>query len=412
MTEWLQRSRRFTTAPAEADAEADAPALLDERLLQQDRLATLGQLLSGIVHELNNPLTAVAGYAELMRGEHLRAPVRQQVKRISDEAARASRILKGILLFARGEDQARRPVDIVELLERTLSLRAYEFTVENIRLLREYEPGLPPVAANPTQLQQVFLNLLLNAEQAIRSRPRHGCITLRVRQPSAGGPLQVEVADDGPGIPRALLPRLFEPFFTTKPAGAGTGLGLSISRAILQEHGGEITVESQPGQGTIFRVELLPQVESVAQPAVPARPSPSPAARPGRRVLVVDDEPVVVQLIADTLRQQRFVVRAHTDSRRALAEATEKEFDLVICDMRMPELDGPALYHLLRQRKPDLARRLLFTTGDTLARDTMRFLDQVGLPNLPKPFHVDELRAAVSSALRSLETDTARLREG
>jgi PAS domain S-box-containing protein len=377
--------------------------LPEDKLVHRERLATLGHLLSGIAHELNNPLTAVTGYAELLRDLRLTGPLKQKVDRLAEEAERAGRILKSVLLFARGDNHHKQSVDVAELLDRTLSLRSYELKVENIRVVREYQAGLPPVAANPTQLQQVFLNLLLNAEQAIRSQRQHGRITLRVRREPEPGSVQIEIADDGPGIASAVLPHIFETFFTTKAPAVGTGLGLSISQAIIRRHGGEISVESQSGQGAVFRIELPPQAAVAAKPPPPPPPRRQAPSRSGRRVLVVDDEPVVAHLIADTLRRQRFAVRVHTDSRRALEEASEKDFDLVICDLRMPELDGPAFYRLLQERKPDLSRRLLFTTGDTLARDTARFLEQVGLPNLAKPFHVDELTAAVGNVLRELE---------
>jgi PAS domain S-box-containing protein len=374
---------------------------LEDKVVQRERLATLGQLISGVAHELNNPLTAVAGYAELLRAEELPPSLREKLEQLSEEAARASSILKGVLLFARGDEAERQPVDLVELLERAASLRAYELKVENIRIVRHYQPRLPRVAANPVQLQQVFLNILLNAEQAIRSHRRHGCITVRVDWLAEKERLRVEIADNGAGIAASALPHIFEPFFTTKPAQEGTGLGLSISQAIVREHGGEIGVESEPGQGAVFAVELpfrgAPAHRAPSRPVLPTVPR---SARRGRRILVVDDEPVVAHLIADTLRQQGFVVRLHTDSRRALQEATEKNFDLIICDIRMPEVDGPAFHRLLQERKPALAHRLLFTTGDTLARETLRFLEQVHLPNLAKPFHVDELRAAVNNALQ------------
>jgi signal transduction histidine kinase/ActR/RegA family two-component response regulator len=374
-----------------------------DKMVQRERLATLGELISGIAHELNNPLTAVTGYAELLLADGLPPEAREKVARLGEEAERANRILKSLLLFARGEEAERQPVDLNELLERTLALRAYELKVENIQIVRHYAPDLPPVLADATPLQQVFLNLLLNAEQAIRSQRAQGRITLRTRWQPEEAQVVVEITDDGPGIPPVIQPCIFDPFFTTKEGPEGTGLGLSISQVIVKDHGGDITLESAPGRGATFSVKL--GVPPLPPPplAAPARPRARRAGRAGQRILVVDDEPVVAHLIADTLRKQGFVVRVDTDSRRALEAACREPFELVICDVRMPELDGPAFHRLLSERRPELACRLLFTTGDTLARETIRFLEQVRLPHIAKPFHVDELQTVVAEVLGELE---------
>lgn len=378
--------------------------LLEDKVVQREKLATLGHLLCGIAHEINNPLTAVAGYAELLLAESLTPAVREKAARLRLEAERAGRIVKSLLLFARGVKAEKQSVHPAEILIQALSLRGYELKVENIEVVQEFSPEVPRVTADPNQLQQVFLNLLLNAEQAIRSQRRHGQILLRTRWEPGRERVLVEIFDDGPGIPPAVLPYIFDPFFTTKLNPEGTGLGLSISRALVREHGGEISVESPTSGGAIFTVEL--PVEPVAArprpPAPPRRPS-RVVKKEGQRILVVDDEPVVAHLIADTLRQQGHAVRVHTDSRRALAEACREPFQLIICDIRMPELDGPGFHRLLSERLPDLARRLLFTTGDTLARETLHFLEEAKLPYLPKPFHVEELRAVVSNLLHELD---------
>ncbi len=375
----------------------------ENKIIQRERLATLGQLLSGIAHELNNPLTAVTGYAELLLADRLPASQRRQVEMLAEEADRASRILRSLLLFARGEPAERKPVNLNELLERTLALRAYELKVQNIRVVTDFAPDLSPVLADSTGLQQVFLNLLLNAEQAIRSQRQHGQIAVRSRSLRAQRQVEIAVVDDGPGIPPALQPHLFDAFFTTKSGLEGTGMGLSISQAIAKNHGGAIRVESQPGHGATFYVVLPAGL--VPQPSPPAfgRTAVARSDRVGVRVLVVDDEPVIAHLMADTLRRQGFRVHLHTDSRRALEDVARHDYDLLICDVRMPDLDGPAFYRLLQQRHPQLLHRLLFTTGDTLARDTARFLEEVQLPCLAKPFHVEELLTAVDERLRSAE---------
>jgi PAS domain S-box-containing protein len=401
--------------------DATAEQRLEDKVLQREKLAVLGQLLTGIAHEINNPLTAVSGYAELLLAESLTPALREKAARLRLEAERAGRIVRSLLVFARGAGAERQPVHVAEVLTRALSLRAYEFKIENISVEREFSPDVPRVFADATQLQQVFLNLLLNAEQAIRSQRQHGQITLRTRWEPRQERVFVEVADDGPGIPAAVVPHIFDPFFTTKSTPEGTGLGLSISRAIVREHGGELSAESEPGRGATFIV-ALPAEPFPARPQPPAQTggrlaAPAESRRaakdkqaglpPGRRILVVDDEPVVAHLIADALRQQGHAVRVHTDSRRALALACREPFQLIICDIRMPELDGPGFHRLLAQRQPDRARRVLFTTGDTLARETLEFLEQARLPYIPKPFHVEELRSVVSHLLEELESPPA-----
>ena len=387
--------------------------LLEDKVIQREKLATLGQLLTGIAHEINNPLTAVTGYAELLLAESLPAALREKTARLRLEAERAGRIVRSLLVFARGAGAERQPVHVAEMLTRALALRAYEFKIENISVEREFSPDVPRVSADPTQLQQVFLNLLLNAEQAIRTQRQHGTISLRTRWEPSKERVLVEIGDDGPGIPAAVLPHIFDPFFTTKTTPEGTGLGLSISHAIVREHGGELSVESEPGRGATFVVSLPAEpLRARPQPPPPPaaravrgdpRPSGRPARKEGQRILVVDDEPVVAHLIADALRQAGHAVQVHTDSRRALALACREPFQLIICDIRMPELDGPGFHRLLAQRQPSLARRVLFTTGDTLARETLEFLEQARLPYIPKPFHVEELRSVVTDLLEEME---------
>ncbi|MFQ5926296.1 MAG: ATP-binding protein [Terriglobia bacterium] len=380
--------------------DVTAQRQLEHKVIQRERLATLGQLVSGVAHELNNPLTAVGGYAQILQRHKLPEPARQELTRIAQEAERASRIVKNLLLFARPTKPVRQCVSVREVLERALEFRTYELTVENIAVERHYAAHLPAVWAEPSQLQQVFLNILLNAEQAIRSVRDCGRIVLRTTSLSNPERVRVEISDDGPGIPPEELPHVLEPFYTTKVANEGTGLGLSVSRAIVKEHGGEIYVESRPAGGATFAVEL--PVGPIAEPVAVVEPKPgSPASLPGppRQILVVDDERSVAQLIADVLRQQGYGVELRINSRQALQDVLERKFDLVICDIKMPEINGEAFHRLLVERSHPLATRILFTTGDTLARSTHEFLERVGLPCLAKPFLVDELKAAVGNLL-------------
>lgn len=375
---------------------------LEHKLIQQEKLAQLGQLVSGVAHELNNPLTTVAGYAQLLQRHKVPEAAREELARLAQEAERASRIVKNLLLFARPTRPERRQVSIQEILEKALALRAYELTVENIAVERHYAANLADIWADPHQLQQVFLNILLNAEQAIRSVRERGTISIRTLRLSNPERMRIEITDDGPGIPPEELPHVFEPFFSTKEANEGTGLGLSLSRTIVREHGGEIYAEGRPAGGATLAVELPAAVAAEPMAAVESQPSsaaPASIRRPPAIILVVDDEPPVAQLIADVLNQQGYGVEMRTDSRKALQDALAQEFDLVICDIKMPGVDGEAFHQGLLERGHPLASRILFTTGDTLARKTNEFLERVRLPCLEKPFLVDELKAVVRNLL-------------
>src|SRR5947209_595108 len=312
--------------------------LIHSKLLQTEKMAALGQLVSGIAHELNNPLTSIMGYAQLLLGRRLEPELGAAARMIYQEAERAGHIVKNLLLFAREAKPERRPVNLNEVVERTLALRSYELKIENIAVETQLDPDLPLTLADAAQMQQVILNLVVNAEQAMQQGRGHGHIRVRTQRLSTQR-LALEVADDGPGIPPEVASRIFDPFFTTKPVGVGTGLGLSIVYGIIHEHGGEISVSSQLGQGAVFWIELpivaAPAMAPNAEEAAPA-PTPLPAAAPDKagqipvrreRVLVVEDEPTVAQLIADVLREEGHVVETVLDSREGLERLSRQEYE-------------------------------------------------------------------------------------
>lgn len=372
------------------------------KMLQTEKMAALGQLVSGIAHELNNPLTAIMGYAQLLLGQGLAPEQFSKARLVYDEAERACRIVKNLLYFARENKPSHSRVDVNEVIARTVALRSYELKVKNIAIHCDLAQTLPQTMADPYQLQQVILNLLINAEQALAE----GCccphVWIRTRRVSRRGSrrIAVEIIDDGPGIPAEISDRVFEPFFTTKPPGVGTGLGLSIVYGIVQQHGGDVSFDSQVGRGTRFVVELpivAAPTEMVSKSLFLPLAEFAHASR--GRVLAVEDEPAVAQLIVDVLQEEGHRVEAVLDSKEGLARLARGSYDLVICDLRMPGLDGPAFYEALVRARSPMQNRILFVTGDMLSSRTREFLEPKRLPHLAKPFLVEELKLAVNRLL-------------
>jgi signal transduction histidine kinase/CheY-like chemotaxis protein len=369
------------------------------KILQTEKMAALGQLVSGIAHELNNPLTAIMGYAQLLLGRGQTSESLREAEHIYQEAERARRIVKNLLYFARESKPERSQANFNEIVERTLALRSYELKIENISVDCSIFPNLPTTLADPYQLQQVFLNLLVNAEQALLHSRGGGRVSIRTYQPSAQR-VAFEVADDGPGVPPDIASRIFDPFFSTKAPGEGTGLGLSIAYGIVKQHGGEVYFENQPSGGARFVVDL--PLISAAKPESPRESLPHEmhaAAVGASRILVVEDEASVANLIFDVLKGEGHYVECTLDSQEGLARLSRSRFDAILCDLRMPRLDGQGFYDALVRAGSVMKDRILFITGDTLAPRTRDFLEPRGLPHLDKPFLVEELILAVHGIL-------------
>jgi signal transduction histidine kinase/ActR/RegA family two-component response regulator len=377
---------------------------IHSHLLQTEKMAALGQIVSGIAHELNNPLTAIMGYAQLLLGHGLISRQLVEARNVYQEAERARRIVKNLLYFARENKPERSAVDLNEIVERTLALRSYELKVQNIVVHCDLAPSLPRTMADPYQLQQVILNLVMNGEQAFMEKHQGGQLLVRTAflERETGPRIALEISDNGPGIPAEIASRIFDPFFTTKAPGVGTGLGLSIVYGIVRQHDGDVTFESTPGQGAKFCVELpVIPVSEGQQNAGSHSPHPPSRAKPGR-ILVVEDEPTVAQLIVDILQEEGHRVEAALDSEEGLARLSRDNYDLIICDLRMPGMDGPAFYQALARAGSPMQHKIIFVTGDTLAPATLGFLEPNHLPYLPKPFLVEELVFAVNRELGAL----------
>ena len=368
------------------------------KLQQTEKMAAVGQIAAGIAHELNNPLTSIMGYAQLLLNHRTSQVPGSEARMIFEEAERASRIVKNLLSYARQAEPERTRADVNEIIARTVALRDYELKVQNIVVRCDLEPKLPATLADPHQLQQVILNLLINAEQAIRSSRGRGRIYVRTRRISETR-LSLEISDDGPGIPPEIASRIFEPFFTTKPAGVGTGLGLAIIYSIVEQHDGKVAFENLSSGGAKFTVEL-PLLPIPARENAPASfLAPARKKMTAARILVVEDEPTVAQLVADVLGEDGHDVEAVTDSQEGLLRVSRQRYDLIICDLRMPRLDGPAFYDALVRVRSTARHRILFITGDTLGPHTVEFLKSHKLQFLTKPFLVEELKLAVYRVL-------------
>jgi len=365
------------------------------RLAESERLAAVGELVAGVAHEVNNPLSTISAFAQLLlRDEPLSPPLRESLEVIRSETQRASQVLRDLLTFARRSEHQPELLVLNDLVERTARLRAYDMDLQRISCQLELDPELPPVTGDARQLQQVVLNLVTNAIQAMGEGG--GSLTLVTR--GERDRVVLEVRDTGPGIVPEARAHIFEPFFTTKRD--GTGLGLSVSYGIVAAHMGAITVVDTGPSGTTFRVTLPTPDEATLDAAAetsPALPAPSPLA--GLRLLFIDDEPSLRSGVQRYGRLRRFDVVTADDGAMALDAARHGTFDAVVCDLRMPVMDGPAFFEVLRREHPKLAARTLFITGDLVNSASRSFLDAATQPVLSKPFELEQLEESLTALL-------------
>jgi len=382
---------------AELEAYVRQVETTQDQLLQAGKLAAVGQLVSGVAHELNNPLAVIVGQAQLLSyrvadPEHVR-----RVEMIQQSAQRAAKIVHELQTFARPRPREVGPVDLSAVLTQVLDWRDSAFRTGGITLARDLRQGRATVLGDAAQLEQVFLNLVLNAEQALK-----GCEAPRIDVALArdGEWVRLRIADNGPGIAPDVLPRIFEPFFSTKPVGQGTGLGLAICYSIVQSHRGRIAVDSRKGAGTTVLVEL-PAHDGEPVPAPAAIVEALPVLRRGH-ILVVDDDEAVADALRYLLEDLGMETSVVKDGEAAWETLTVNStgYDAVMLDLRMPRLSGRRLHERLEHQLPAVAARVVFVTGDTVDPESRGFLGRSGRPVVTKPFTLETLAVALAPLLR------------
>ena len=395
----------FRDMTAERQAQ-EVQEQLQRQLVLADRMASVGTLAAGVAHEINNPLAYVMANLDMiledLRGLDSGAPRDQLAEWIEmatdarNGAERIRKIVRGLKTFSRADEERPVIIEVIPTLDHSIDL-AFNEIRHRARLRKDYGPT-PPVLADESRLRQVFINLLVNAAQAL---PDDGADHNEIRVVTAtdgSGRAVVEVLDSGPGIPEDVIGRIFDPFFTTKPVGLGTGLGLAICHTIVTSMGGEITVHNRPEGGAGFRITLAPST-SAGSPSASEPRADRAAPEQAVRVLVVDDERTVGATLARVLRGHQ--VTALTSAREALdLLATGAHFDLVLSDVMMPEMSGMEFYDELSRRYPALARTMVFITGGAFTPSASSFLERVPNPRLEKPFDPAVVRQLVEQLRR------------
>ena len=358
-----------------------------EQLLQSEKMSAVGQLISGVAHELNNPLTAIVGYAQLLEQEPLSTRALDFVQKLYKQTQRTRRVVQNLLSFARQRKPLKQDVDLRRVIEETLALRDYDLKLNNIGVEREFSDAFPHVVADAHQLEQVFLNVINNAVDAMLDGAKGGMLRVKAGTDDERHSAVVEFRDTGPGIKDPK--RIFDPFYTTKTVGKGTGLGLSICYGIVKEHGGDITAFNHPEGGAVFQVRLPLTSRSRFQDAAPVV-IPNEALR--GKILAVDDEDAVLELERELLSGAGAEVHCAQDGAEAIQLMQSHVFDAVVIDSKMPgEFDGPDVYRWALKNHPELASRFVFTISHAAEPQVRDFLEEQSLTHIEKPFQVSEL---------------------
>src|SRR5207302_4375274 len=360
-----------------------------EQLLQSEKMSAVGQLISGVAHELNNPLTAILGYAQLLESEGLQERAQDYVRKLFKQAQRTHRVVQNLLSFARQRKPQKQEVDLRKVLEESLTLREYDLKVNNVSLEREIPDDLPSVVADPHQLEQVFLNVINNALDAMVEGSGSGVLKVRVFKKDAY--VCVEFDDSGPGIKDPS--RIFDPFYTTKSVGKGTGLGLSICYGIVKEHGGEIVARNREEGGATVAVRLLASEKPpLPETLMPTRRESLLAGR----VLLVEDEEAMLEFERDVLVGAGAEVTTSMSVEDTQQRLRNGSFDVIVMNGRMPGgCSAREMYEWIAKNSPGMEKGLLLTFSTVTDAETRSFLHEHGVPSLAKPLEVADLISQV-----------------
>jgi two-component system NtrC family sensor kinase len=375
-----------------------------EMLHQREKLAALGSLLAGVAHELNNPLSVVVARAAIL--EEKNDPVtRGAATKIRIAAERCARIVRTFLAMARQQQPERAPVSVSEVVSAALDITGYALKTSGIEVSLDLAKDAPPVLADADQLHQVFMNLIINAQQALQDQPLPRMLSLKSCHDPLASAIRIVVADNGPGIPESVRSRIFEPYFTTKPVGSGTGVGLAVCLGIVEAHGGTLTIESAEGAGAAFTI-VLPTASLGGVSAEEHKPLQARTVR--RSALIIDDEVEVREILAEILADSGHRVVTVATGHEALERMGRERFDVILTDMRMPDLDGRALYREIERRWPERVAQVVFVSGDTLATTLRTFAEETGRPVIEKPFLPGDVLRIVAEVAIGLDRDPGR----
>jgi len=390
MTENLKQSR------AQLELTVETLKTTQAQLIQSEKLSGIGEFVAGVAHELNNPLTSVMGFSELLKQSDKDPQHRRYLEMVHKSAQRCQKIVQALLSFARRHQPERKPTCLNGLVEAALEILNYQLRTSNIAVTTQFDPRLPQAMVDPHQVQQVFLNIINNGRQAIEAHQPKGWI--KITTEARAERVRVTIQDSGPGIAGENLSKIFDPFFTTKEVGSGTGLGLSLCYGIIKEHGGTITARSKPGEGASFVIELPITHETAEPQGDPGSHETeffNPREGAGKKVLVIDDEEPILQMVRETLTPRGYDVDIAPDGETGLNRMSQTRYDVTLCDWKMPGLNGREVYERVRAKNPAQSERIIFITGDVVSEKTRRFFEDQRRICLPKPFTLSEFRAAI-----------------